>query len=537
MATGGNAAGQSEGRSGRSALCMSASSAEPSGNPRCIGDVRGVPRYSRVHCVRAAFGGDLRVTTRPPRPHGTTGSSAGSGATRNVALVAAVVLGLGALAPPPAAAAAPSVAIPTASATASTSAASSFGVRRVVRVPEDVATLRQAIATAQAGDAIVLGKGTYDGGIVVPPDKHDLLIRGIDRNAVVFDGRDISPVAIEVHADRVALENLAAHNFKGNGFEWEGVDGFSGRYLSVWNVELYGMYATTSRNGILEHDLVSGAADAGFYIGECQPCDTVVRDVVARYSAVGYSGTNAGGNLVVRDSTWERNGTGILPNSYTGQAIPPPERATLITGNTIRDSGSVPVPAHSPLAGFVGLGIGVAGGSDNTITANTVTGSANYGIALFPTLQQDGSAFAPSGNVVRNNDVTGSGLGDLAVASGSGAGNCFAANTFGSSLPGSIENVLGCGTTPTSAAGDESVAGRLAIPVPDALDRLGTRPDYTTMPVPPPEASSPEPVPRPVPSADPSPVGAVVAALVLVGLLLAGGVLITRRRQMRRPTK
>jgi hypothetical protein len=413
---------------------------------------------------------------------------------------------------------------------------------RLIEVPADVPTLEAAIAAAQPGDVILLAAGTYRGGVTIPKEKHDLTIRGADRNLVILDGKDVLISAIEIKADRVSLENLTARHYTGNGFEWDGVDGFSGRYLTVWNVGLYGIYAIESRHGTFEHDLVSGAADAAFYVGECQPCDTVVSHVTARYSAIGYSGTNAGGNLEVRDSLFDRNGTGILPNSYEGQEAPPPERDTRIARNTVRDSGSVPVPANSPLAGFVGLGIGIAGGMDNAVEGNIVTDSARFGIALFPALQESRNVFAPSGNQIRGNTVTGSRTADLAFSTGSGSGNCFAENRFASSLPAAIEALLPCGAAATSSPrGDPMVGRELAIPIPEALDRLGKRPDYTTMPAPEPADSMPDPVPSGLrrfseasplknapASAEPADIApmavgllVVVIALVLVGSIIA----------------
>jgi hypothetical protein len=257
----------------------------------------------------------------------------------------------------------------------------------------------------------------------------------------------------------------------------------------------------------------------------------------------------------VRDSLWDRNGSGILPNSYEGQEAPPPERATRIAGNTVRDSGSVPVPANSPLAGYAGLGIGINGGMDNVVEGNSVTGSARFGIALFPALQRSGNVFAPGGNQIRGNAVSGSGLADLALSTRSGSGNCFAGNTFGTSLPAAIEAVLPCGVAGASAPpGDRTVGRELAIPIPEALDRLGKRPDYTTMPPPEPADGMPEPVPgnlRPfagLPASDvPPPVVppggltamtatllAVIGAVVLVAAIALWTMV--RRRRSRPPS-
>ena len=83
--------------------------------------------------------------------------------------------------------------------------------------------------------------------------------------------------------------------------------------------------------------------------------------VVATLSAVGYSGTNPTG-VVVRDSTWDDNGAGIVPNSYANEALPPQARTTIVR-NTITGSGRAPVPIRTALAGFVGIGVGWPGGT------------------------------------------------------------------------------------------------------------------------------------------------------------------------------
>jgi hypothetical protein len=455
-----------------------------------------------------------------------------------IVAAAALILG-GATIPPSRAAKVRSSADMTATATQS-----AVPPGRLIRVPDDVATPRLAIDVAQPGDVILLAAGTYDGGLVVPEDKPDITIRGADRTGVVFDGKGFNLDAIEVQADRVTLENLSAHDFDGNGFYWEKVDGFTGRHLTVWNVNLYGIYATESRGGVFEHSLVSGAADAAFYVGECQPCDTMVRDVEGRLSAIGYSGTNTGAGLELLASRWDRNGTGILPNSFDEQALPPPESQSHIDGNTVVASGTVPVPAHTPLAGYIGIGIGIAGGSGNTITNNTVTGSDRYGVALFPTIQRSGAIYPASANRIADNTVSGSGKADLAVAPMLGNGgdpNCFATNTSASSLPADLTTVQTCGS-PVGIDGDPSVGADLAIPVPDALARLaalGPRPDYRTMPVPEDQPNTPDPLPsglRPFRSDGPgSP--ALVGLVGLVALVAAiGTVAVARRRRCASPS-
>ena len=396
---------------------------------------------------------------------------------------------------------------------------------RTLHVPGAYPDLAAAIAASEPGDVILLAAGTYEGDSAVPPDKPGITIRGVDRNTVVFDGRNVARNAIEVEADGVALENLTAHSYIENGFYWEGVEGFAGRYLTVWNVGLYAIYAIESRGGVIEDSYASGAADAAFYIGECHPCDTTVRRVTATLSAVGYSGTNAGGNLVIEDSTFHQNGVGILPNSFDVGLEPPPQREAVFRRNVVTDSGQARVPRNTPLGGYTGIGIGIAGGSSNVIEANEVTNSDRYGIAVMTTLDVGGVTWVPEGNRVTNNRVSASGTSDLALAAGAGPGNCFEGNTAGSHEP--VE--LG-GTCSADGGGSEAAARDLVQPPPQMEAALPDPPHYDAMPAPPLQPTMPD---ASGPSADTD--RAVGLALMGIALGAAGAlvlvvVVILRRR-------
>jgi hypothetical protein len=371
--------------------------------------------------------------------------------------------------------------------------------RSTIRVPQDVATIRQAIARAKPGDTILLDRGTYPGGDVVPRGKHDITIKGVDRNAVVLDGADTRRSGIVVHADGVSILNLSAHNFPVDAFRWDGGDRFRASYLTAWNVGKYGIYVEDGEQGTVDHDYVSGAADAAYYVGECGRCRATISHVVAALSAVGYSGTNAS-EVVIRDSVWDRNGAGILPNTYANEAHAPQGRATIVR-NTVTRSGRAHVPISTPLAGFIGIGIAVAGGNENAVRDNRVTASERYGIALFPTakridfdpqaVRDPGPPWRPRGNRIARNSVSGSGQADLAVANGVGVDNCFRANAARRRLPPSVQRG---GCTRASLTGDGGVTAELTAPVRkmyEATLRRRQPPPYTSMPVPPVQPSMP----------------------------------------------
>jgi parallel beta helix pectate lyase-like protein len=362
---------------------------------------------------------------------------------------------------------------------------------REIRVPEDAPTLALAIGESEPGDTIVLSAGTYAGGVTVPPAKHDVTIRGVDRNEVVLDGGDRRKSGIVVHADGVSVLNLSAHHFTENGLYWDGADRFRASYVTVWNVGEYGIYVEDGERGRVDHAYVSGAARAAYYVGECRPCGATISDVVARLSAIGYSGTNATG-VVIRDSVWDQNGGGLVPNTYANEALPPQEHARIVR-NTVTSSGRAAVPIKSALAGFIGIGIAIAGGNENTVAGNRVARSERYGIAVFPTARyvvfdpatpEPGPPWRPRGNRVSRNVVTGSGRADLALALGARQGNCFRANRAGRTAPGNLQTPR-CGR---GSAGDATVAADLTRPVRVMMEETLARrkpPPYTAMPKPP----------------------------------------------------
>src|ERR687893_1421228 len=202
-----------------------------------------------------------------------------------------------------------------------------------LRVPEDHDTIQAAVDAAAPGDLILVGPGTYEEAVTVETD--ELTIRGLDRNEVILDGGfELDNGIRVVGASGVAVENMTARNYTNNGFFWTGSEGYRASYVTTYRIGDYGVYAFDSTKGLIEHSYASGSPDAGFYIGQCYPCDAVIDDVVSEYNGLDYSGTNSGGNLLIVNSTFRNNRAGVVPNSGTYELCYP-ERDTTSVGNTI----------------------------------------------------------------------------------------------------------------------------------------------------------------------------------------------------------
>jgi plastocyanin len=311
-----------------------------------------------------------------------------------------------------------------------------------VRVPRDAPTIQAAVDAAEPGGIVVIEPGVYEEAVVVTTPF--LTIRGLDRNDVVLDGGFALDNGIQViEADGVAIENLTARHYLLSGFAWSNVFGYRGSYLTAYNDGDYGLFAYDSVFGQFDHSSASGHPDAGFYVGQCSPCHAVITDVLAEDNAVGFSATNAGGDLLVVNSEWRDNLAGIVPNTLDSERGAP-QRDVLIAGNWVHDNNNEGAPAIDLAYPSFGIGIIVNGGRGNRVTQNLVENHERFGIALLPS--PDEHLWLTEGNEVRDNLVRNSGEADLALGAPAAGGDCFAGNEFSTSLPPAIEWRSGCGS-------------------------------------------------------------------------------------------
>jgi len=294
---------------------------------------------------------------------------------------------------------------------------------RTLAVPDDYDTIQAAVDATEPGDLVLVGPGTYREQVTIRTPA--ITLRGEDRNEVVIDAEFQRPNGVEVFADGVAIENMTAQNAILNGFVWSSVEGYRGSYLNAFNNADYGIFAFDSVDGLFEHSFASGSPDSGFYIGQCHPCRAVIDHVTAQGNSLGYSGTNAGGDLYILRSNWYSNRAGIVPNTLDTELLPPERETTIIGNYVLENSNRDPVAKRGTYAAF-GNGIVLAGGNDNIVERNFVQGHEEHGILVTPNL--DENFWFASGNVIRQNVVHRSGRADIAMAGPAGEGNCFEQN-------------------------------------------------------------------------------------------------------------
>ena len=393
--------------------------------------------------------------------------------------------------------------------------------------------IQEAVEATKKGDWVLIEPGDYKEEVKVTSAHSHIHIRGMNRNEVILDGQnEVVPGGrngLEViKADDVWVENMTSRNFEreelngsgGNEIWWNGgaetgkvgAHGWYGRYLTAYATGLnggYGIFTGNETEGEWENIYASGFNDSGIYIGACQECKALVNDATIENNAVGYSGSNSGGELVIENSVFKHNSSGIAPNGENPGDPPPPsdgechrhnvahpnptphfsstdiERCEIFRKNLITENDNLTAPANpSTIKAPFGAGILLPGTYAMDIEENTISDNPSDGVMAFeypnPFPPQESTIYFQlagnkiAKNVFENNGYEGGfGAGDIFMQGGLyGAGksqstmNCIGtgaeANTFADkSVPSQteLETTWGCqnATTPNPNEGPEAI--------------------------------------------------------------------------------
>ena len=423
-------------------------------------------------------------------------------------------------------------------------------------------TIQKAADAASPGDWILVAPGDYHegahekgptsnqasrgdfGGLLInTPNIH---LRGMDRSTTVIDGtKEGSPECsatkqnqnfgankagrngiVVYKADKVSIQNLTVCNFlagkgsSGNAIWWNGgagsgkigLKGYSGSYLTATSTYFggestaatYGIFSSNATTGTWNEIYASNFNDSGMYIGACQrSCTATVDNAWMEYSALGYSGTNSGGRLVVENSQFDQNEDGFDTNTQISGDPPAPQTGRckntkmspithtdscwVFMHNNVHNNNNPTVPAAGNASGGpTGTGMTVSGGHYDTVMDNTFATNGAWGTLFVPyptsgtpTLGQKctkvtgketktlglGCVFDPGGNALVNNTFSHNGFfgnpsngdyGQIVLYSG-GPMNCYGGNTApDGSAPANLQTtqpLATCGQ-PMKAAND-----------------------------------------------------------------------------------
>ena len=178
--------------------------------------------------------------------------------------------------------------------------------------------LQEALILARPGDEIVLGKGRFamTDGLSLDVDGVTVRGAGMDETVLDFTGQQGAGEGLLVTSDNVTLRDFALENPKGDGVKSKGADMIVySRIRVTWTNGpaatngAYGIYPVESTGVLVTGSKVSGASDAGIYVGQSR--DITVRNSIVEANVAGIEIENSR-NALVENNIATRNTGGLL---------------------------------------------------------------------------------------------------------------------------------------------------------------------------------------------------------------------------------
>lgn len=184
--------------------------------------------------------------------------------------------------------------------------------------PTANADLQKRLIEASPGDVIEIGPGRFDFANPLSLDIDNVTLKGAgpDKTFISFKGQTSAGEGLLITSDGVTVTGFTMEDPKGDGIKSKGSDTITFKDLKVvWTGGpktengAYGVYPVDSRNVLIDGVTVSGASDAGIYVGQSD--NIIVRNSRAEYNVAGIEIENST-NADVHDNVATHNAGGIL---------------------------------------------------------------------------------------------------------------------------------------------------------------------------------------------------------------------------------
>jgi parallel beta-helix repeat protein len=184
--------------------------------------------------------------------------------------------------------------------------------------PTAAEEIQKRLIEAKPGDTVELAAGQFDFTNGLSLDVANVTFKGAgqDKTILSFAGQTAAGEGLLVTSDGVTLTGFTMLDSKGDGIKSKGADNITYKDLKVaWSGGpktengAYGVYPVESTNVLIDGVTVSGASDAGIYVGQSD--NIIVRNSTAEYNVAGIEIENST-HADVYDNTATKNAGGIL---------------------------------------------------------------------------------------------------------------------------------------------------------------------------------------------------------------------------------
>jgi len=256
---------------------------------------------------------------------------------------------------------------------------------------DDQTALVTAFVEASDGSTVCLGEGEFTVTKQLVINTPGLVVRGAgaDKTILEFSGLDDGGGAngILIKSDDVTLEDLQVKNTPGDGIRADQVENIAFvRVKVVWEAlhslenGAYGLYPVQSTGVTIQESVVTGARDAGIYVG--QSTNILVENSEAYDNVAGIEIENSV-DAIVRNNHAHDNTAGILVFNLPGLDVKDGRR-TNVFDNEIANNNVANFADKGTIVGQVPYGVGVLvlAADETEVHRNDIRDNVSLGIAV-----------------------------------------------------------------------------------------------------------------------------------------------------------
>lgn len=288
---------------------------------------------------------------------------------------------------------------------------------------DDQTSVQTNFIDARPGSTICLGAGRFSFETELSISLADITVRGAGKGKTILDfsRQDLGSNGLALTGDRITIQDLDVFNTPGDALRATAVKDVAFRNVGVsWekpasvNNGAYGLYPVECDGVIIDGCSVSGARDAGVYVGQSH--HVLVANTEASGNVAGIEIENTI-DAEVRDCHAHDNVAGILVFNLPNLPLQGGSRAN-IHHNVVENNNIATFAEAGTIVSNVpsGIGIMILSSDDNEVHHNEVSGNDSVGALMlsytplvFSPFDDPNFNSFPQGNYLHDNTFSGNG--------------------------------------------------------------------------------------------------------------------------------